>query len=78
VPAGGRAGVARELEEVERVGDAERAREVGDEDQARLQGGDEQRLAAGVVPGQLGAELRDPRRDLLGREVGLADACVGG
>jgi hypothetical protein len=78
VAAGGRAGVAGELDEVELVGDRQRAREVGDEDEARLQGGDEQRLPAGVVTGELGAELLDPRRDLLGREVGLSDGLVVG
>jgi hypothetical protein len=65
--------VARELDEIERVGDRDRPREVGEEDDARLQRRDEQRLAAGVVAGDLPAELGDARRELLAREVNLAD-----
>jgi hypothetical protein len=63
--------------EVDVVDDRQRPRQVGDEDDARLQQADEQRLAAGVVPGDLRAELPDPNRDLACREVDLADALVG-
>jgi hypothetical protein len=51
----------------------QRPRQVGDEDEARLQRPDEQGLAAGVVGGDLGAELADAGGELLGREVDLAD-----
>jgi hypothetical protein len=66
--------VARELEEVEPVRNAERAREVGEEDEARLQRRDEQRLAAVVVTGELAAELAYARRQLLAGEVDVAEA----
>jgi hypothetical protein len=56
------------------VQEGQRARQVGQEDERRLQGADEQRLLAGVVGGDLLAELRDAGRDLLGREVDLSDA----
>ena len=59
-----RAAVAGELDEVERVEDRDRAREVGDEDEARLQRRHEDRLAAGVVAGDLGAELPNARGKL--------------
>jgi hypothetical protein len=44
----------------------ERAREIGEEDQARLEQPYEQRLAALVVPRDLGAEFADARRQLVG------------
>jgi hypothetical protein len=68
--------VARQLEEVERVVDADRAREVADERDARLQGADEQRLALRVIPGDLRADLANPGADLEGVEEDLADAVV--
>jgi hypothetical protein len=74
VAAGVRVGaVAGQLEEVDRVRDRDRTREVGDEDEARLERGDEQRLAIGVVARDLTAELADARRELLSRQVDLAD-----
>jgi hypothetical protein len=70
---GGAAAVARELDEVEAVQDRQRAGQVGEEDERRLQRADQQRLAAVVVVGDLGAELGDAGRELLGGEVDLAD-----
>jgi hypothetical protein len=66
--------VAGELEEVERVQDRDRTREVSDEDEGRLERSDEQRLAIAVVARDLAAELPDPRRELLPRQVDLPDA----
>jgi hypothetical protein len=66
--------IARELEKVEAVWNAERAREVGDEDEAGLQRGDEQRLAAVVVARELTAELADACLQLPPREVDVAEA----
>jgi hypothetical protein len=68
--------VAGELDEVERVRDRDRAREVCEEDEARLERADEQRLAALEVARDLGAQLRDTRGQLAGREVDLADARI--
>jgi hypothetical protein len=76
VPAHLRAAVAGELDEVERVRDRDRAREVGQEDEARLQRADEDRFAALVVACDLGPELADPRAELVGGEVDLADSLV--
>jgi hypothetical protein len=59
VAAGVGAVVARELDEVDRVGDRDRAREVGQEDEARLQQRDEQQVAAGVLAADFRAELAD-------------------
>jgi hypothetical protein len=56
------------------VKEGERARQIGHEDERRLQRADEQRLAAGVVGGDLLAELRDAGRDLFRREIDLSDA----
>src|SRR3954451_16762333 len=61
--------VARELEEVDPVGDAKGPGEVGDEDEARLQRGYQQRLpAVGVAPElapeSAGARLHPPRGEL--------------
>jgi hypothetical protein len=58
------------------VEEGQGAGQVGQEDERRLQRADEQRLAAGVVGGDLLAELRDAGRDLVRREVDLADAGV--
>jgi hypothetical protein len=68
--------VARELDEVEVVVDRDGPRQVADERQARLQRADEQRLPAGVVAGQLGAELADAAAELVRIEEDLADALV--
>jgi hypothetical protein len=57
--------------------DRQGAREVGEEDEARLEAADEDRLAPGVVGADLSAQLRDPRGDLGGRQVDLADAGIG-
>jgi hypothetical protein len=65
--------VARQLDEVVRVGDPHRAGEVGEEDHARLQRRDEERLAPRVVAGDLAAELADACGQLLPRQVDLAD-----
>jgi hypothetical protein len=70
----GAGGVARELEEVQAVGDPERAREVGDEDEARFQRRDEQRLETVVVTRELPPELADACLQLPPREVDLAEA----
>jgi hypothetical protein len=67
VAAGGGAVVAGELDEVDRVRDRDRTREVGQEDEARLQERDEQQVAAGVLAGDLRAELPDPSSQLVGR-----------
>jgi hypothetical protein len=68
--------VAGELDEVDRVGDRDRAREVGQEDEARLQQRDEQQVAAVVLAGDVRAELVDPGVQLLGREKDLTDAGI--
>jgi hypothetical protein len=68
--------VAGELDEVDRVGDRDRAREVGQEDEARLQQRDEQQVAALVLAGDVRAELVDPGVQLLGREKDLTDAGI--
>jgi hypothetical protein len=69
--------VAGELDEVDRVRDRDRAGEIGQEDEARLQQRDEQQLAAGVLAGDLGAELADAGIQLLRREKDLAYSRVG-
>jgi hypothetical protein len=58
------------------VRDRDRAREVGEEDEARLQQRDEEQVAAGVVAGDLGAQLADAALQLLGGEEDVADAGV--
>ena len=60
------------------VVDPDRAREVGQEDEAGFQRGNEERLRVSVVRRDLGAELGDPRRQLLGGQVDVADPQVGG
>jgi len=77
VAAGVGAVVAGELDEVDPVADRDGAREVGQEDEARLQERDEQQVAAGVVAGDVRAELTDARLQLLGREKDLAYTRVG-
>jgi hypothetical protein len=69
--------VGGELDEVEGMRDRNRTREVGDEDEARLQRRDEQRLQAVVVADDLAPELADACRQLLAREVDLADRVAG-
>jgi hypothetical protein len=76
VAAGVGAVVARKLDEVERMRDRDCAREVGQEDEARLQQRDEQEVAAGVVAGDVRAELADAGLQLLRREKYVADAGV--
>ena len=66
--------VARELEEVDPVGDAKGPGEVGDEDEARLQRCYQQRLPAVVVAPELAPEFADARLQLLPGEVDLAEA----
>jgi hypothetical protein len=77
VAAGVGAVVAGELDEVDRVRDRDRTREVGQEDEARLQERDEQQVAAGVLAGDLRAELADAGIQLLRREKDLAYPGVG-
>jgi hypothetical protein len=77
VAAGVGAVVAGELDEVDRMGDRDRARKVGQEHEARLQQRNEQQVAAGVVARDVGPELADARLQLLGSEEDLADAGVG-
>jgi hypothetical protein len=76
VAAGVRTVVARELDEVDRVGDRDGAREVGQEDEARLEQRDEQQIAAGVVARDVRAELGDAGVELRGREEDLANSGV--
>jgi hypothetical protein len=61
MPAGRGVPVAGQLDEVDLVGDRDRAREVCEEDEARLQQRDEQQVAVGVVLRDLRAELADAR-----------------
>jgi hypothetical protein len=68
--------VARELEEVEPVGDPKGPGEVGDEDEARLQRRYQKRLPAIVVAPELAPELADARLQLLPGEVDLAEAAA--
>jgi hypothetical protein len=70
----GAGGVARQLEEVEPVGNAKGARKIRDEDDARLEWRDEQRLAPLVIAPELTPKLADARVQLLAREVDLAEA----
>jgi hypothetical protein len=50
--------------------------ERDDEGHAGLERADEERLAVAVVPGDLGGEVGNPRRDLGSVEVDLADPPV--
>jgi hypothetical protein len=74
VAAGRRAPVAGELDEVELVRDPNCAREVGDEEERALERRDQDRVESLVVRRDLGAELGDPRLDLVGREKCVPDA----
>jgi hypothetical protein len=56
----------------------DRAGEIGGEEERALQRRDEDEVEAGVIGGDLGAELADAPLDLLGGEVRLADAQVVG
>jgi hypothetical protein len=76
VAAGVGAVVAGQLDEVDRVVDPDLPREVGQEDEARLQERDQQRLAAFVVPRDLGTQLADARLQLVRREEDVADPVV--
>jgi len=78
VAAGVGAVVAGELDEIDLVQDRDRSGEVGEEDEARLQQRDEQQVALRVVARDLGAQLLDPRLQLLGLEEDVADAGIGG
>jgi hypothetical protein len=66
--------VAGELDEIELVYERDRTRQVGDEKQRTFERRDEQQIETGVVGGDLGTQFADARLDLLGGEVGLADA----
>jgi hypothetical protein len=55
------------------VHDRDGSRQVREEHKARLQRRDEHRLATGIVPPDLAAELAHARRQLLTRQVDLAD-----
>ena len=68
--------VAGELDEVEVVVDRKSPRQVADEGNARFERSDEERFLAGVVAAQLGADLPDPRADLVSIEEDLGDALV--
>jgi hypothetical protein len=70
--------VGRELHDVQRVRDRERAREIGQEHDARLEGRDQQWVESGVVAGDLGAELGDAHADRGARQVHVADLAVVG
>jgi hypothetical protein len=65
--------VGGKRDEVEAVEDRERAREIRDEDDRGPEGGDEDRLASLVVGGDRGAELFDPRPDVLSGEIDVPD-----
>ena len=69
-----RSAVAGQLEEIELVRDLDGAREVGDEEERALERRDQDGVATLVLRRDLGAELRDARLDLLGREKRVADA----
>src|ERR671935_1678805 len=74
VPAGvGVRGVCRQLDEVERMGNGDRARKVGEEDEARLQRRDEEGVSALVVAGDFTPELAHARLQLLTAEVNLPE-----
>jgi hypothetical protein len=74
VPASVRArGVARELEEVDPMRDAQRPREVGEENEASLQRRDQERLEPLVLPRDVATELADARLQLLAGEVDLPE-----
>ena len=72
----GRRAVARDRHEVDLAGDLELAHQVGDEEHGALEDADDQELAALVVAADLGAELTNPRREILLLDQGLADLRV--
>jgi hypothetical protein len=76
MPAGVGAVVARQLDEVDLVGDRDRSREVGQEDEARLQEGDQEEFAALVVLGDLRAQLGDTLSQLPGAEEDVPESRV--
>jgi hypothetical protein len=78
VAAGRGAVVARKLDEIDLVGNGDRAGEVGEEDEARFQQRDEQQVASRVVRGDLRAQLTDARANLLCAEEDLAYTWVRG
>ena len=57
-------------------GTRERPHQVGHEEDRALEDADEQQLAAGVVGGQLAAELADPRLQRVLVDQDLADALL--
>ena len=61
-----RTAVAGQLDEVELVRDLNCAREIRDEEERALERRDEDRVEPLVIRRDLGAELGDPRLDLLG------------
>jgi hypothetical protein len=71
------AAISGQLDELQLVGNRDRAREVGEEDDAGFERRDEDRIEPPVVGGDLAAELADACGELGGREVDLADALVG-
>jgi hypothetical protein len=68
------AAVGGELEEVQLVWHADRARQVGEKDKARFEGSYEDRVLTAIVARDVLAELGDAAADLLPCEVDLADA----
>ena len=76
MPARACVSVARELDEVDLVRDADRPREVGEEHEARLQQRDEQEITVGVIDRDLLAQLADARTELLRAEEDLTDAGI--
>ena len=74
MPAGvGIRGVCRQLDEVERMGNGDRARQVGEKDEARFQRRDEERVSALVVAGDFASELAYAGLQLLTAEVNLPE-----
>ena len=69
----GRGAVARDRHEVDLARDRDRAHQVGHEEDRALEHADEQQLAAGVVGGDLRAELADARLQALLVDQDLAD-----
>jgi hypothetical protein len=69
--------VPGELQEVKRMQGVDGSRQVADEGDARFERPDQQRLPARVVLLDRGADLANPRPDLLRVEEDLADPVVG-
>ncbi len=76
MPTGVGAVVTGELDEVDLMGNRDRAGKIGQEDEARLQQGDQEQLAALVVFGDLRAELGDALSQLLGAEEDIPEEGV--